>query len=332
MKPVERIRAVLDFQPVDRLPCIEWAGWWNLTVDRWRTEGLPAALTDPGEIREHLGLDPVRQLWVAPRVPPAPSHGAGVVRTEADYEALLPALYPEPAFDPAVLQAWAERHARGELAVWLSLDGFFWYPRKLFGIEQHLYAFYDQPEFMHRMNRDLVAFNRRVLDEFCAVLTPEFMTFGEDMSYNHGPMCSRETFEAFLLPHYQEMTPLLRERGIRVFVDSDGMVEPLIPWFREAGVEGILPLERMAGVDVARIRRDHPDWRMIGGFDKTVMKAGEAAMRAEFERLLPPMRTGGFIPSVDHQTPPDVSLDLYRVYVRLLHEYAERAAACTCSG
>jgi hypothetical protein len=33
------------------------------------------------------------------------------------------------------------------------------------------------------------------------------------------------------------------------------------------------------------------------------------------------MRTGGFIPSVDHQTPPGVSLEQYRVYLRLLAEY-----------
>jgi hypothetical protein len=33
------------------------------------------------------------------------------------------------------------------------------------------------------------------------------------------------------------------------------------------------------------------------------------------------MKSGGFIPSVDHQTPPGVSLDQYRTYLRLLEEY-----------
>jgi len=33
------------------------------------------------------------------------------------------------------------------------------------------------------------------------------------------------------------------------------------------------------------------------------------------------MEAGGFIPSVDHQTPPDVSIREYRTYVRLLAEY-----------
>ncbi len=49
--------------------------------------------------------------------------------------------------------------------------------------------------------------------------------------------------------------------------------------------------------------------------------SGEAAIRAEFERLVPLMKTGGFIPSVDHQTPPGVSLEQYRIYLKLLAEH-----------
>ena len=62
---------------------------------------------------------------------------------------------------------------------------------------------------------------------------------------------------------------------------------------------------------------------MIGNFDKLVMNRGEAAVRAEFERLRPLMLGGGFIPSVDHQTPPGVSLPEYKQYLRILREYVE---------
>ena len=37
------------------------------------------------------------------------------------------------------------------------------------------------------------------------------------------------------------------------------------------------------------------------------------------------MRNGKVIVSVDHQTPPDVSIDNYREYVKLLFEYCEKA-------
>jgi hypothetical protein len=325
MTHVERFNAVMNFESVDRYPRIEWAGYWDKTIDRWYVEGLDPELKDPQRIREHLGLDPYTQFWMAPggaETPKPTHHGSGIMKTEADYEAMHHTLYGERDFSDEGFQRVKAENAAGDRVVWISFDGFFWYPRKLFGIEGHLFAFYDHPELMHRMNRDLLDYNLRMLDAFCEnVCVPQFVTIAEDMSYNHGPMLSKELYDTFLAPYYKPLVAALRERGIRVLVDSDGDVEPLIPWLKEVGVEGILPLERMAGVDVANIRRDHPDWLMLGAYDKMIMKNGEEAMRAEFERLAPTMRGGGFIPSVDHQTPPDVSLENYRIYLKLLAQY-----------
>jgi uroporphyrinogen-III decarboxylase len=153
------------------------------------------------------------------------------------------------------------------------------------------------------------------------------MTFAEDMSYNHGPMLSKAQFDEFLAPYYRRITYSLQERGITVFLDTDGDVTKPVSWYEEVGIQGFLPLERMAGVDVNQLRRDHPQLRMLGAYDKTVMHLGEERIRREFERLLPAMRQGGYIVSVDHQTPPEVSLDDYRLWLRLLCEYCEKAAA-----
>jgi len=325
-----RFRKVMAGElPEDRLPLIEWATWWHLTIERWEREGLPAGMDKSG-IKRYFGLDlDVQFLFPIMREGAKrkdETHGAGWVADEAEYEALLPYLYPDPLpIDERALREAARLQAADEAVVWFTLQGFFWFPRALLGIEPHLYAFYDQPALMHRINRDLVAYNLRLIEGACQFVTPDFITFAEDMSYNHGPMISRELFDTFMAPYYRQVNPALRERGILTVIDSDGGVEPLIDWFEGVGLRGILPLERMAGVDVNRIRDAHPHWMMIGGYDKTVMHLGEARMREEFERLLPAMRSACFIPSCDHQTPPGVSLEDYSLYVRLLREYAEKA-------
>lgn len=327
----ERFMDTLNFKlPHDRLPMLEWATWWDKTLTRWHGEGLPEGMGTE-EIRTYLGTDLHLQFWVSPRGPgfPTMAHGKGPVTDRASYEALKPFLYPEDAVSRIRegLLAAKPLQERGEAVVWLSLDGFFWYPRTLFGIEGHLYAFYDEPELMRDMNQDLVDFNLKVLREIGAILNPDFMTFAEDMSYNLGPMLSHAQFDTFVLPCYRQVVPVLLEMGTLPMVDTDGRVDPMIPWLIEGGIQGVLPLERQSGVDVAHIREQFPDFRMIGGFDKTVMHLGEEAIRKEFERLLPVMRLGGFIPSVDHQTPPAVSLDDYRLYVSLLKEYCEKACS-----
>lgn len=325
-----RIRKVLRGEmPQDRLPRIEWAHWWDQTVRRWEGEGLPEGLGVSG-IKQHFGLDLDCQFGFAQMAPGAEGrptvHGQGWVGDDRDYEALRPFLYPDPVpIDRDRIREVALWQEAGDACVWISLSSFFWWPRVLLGIEPHLMAFYDQPDLIHRMNADQLAYMKRCVEAFTAECTPDFMTFAEDMSYNHGPMISERQFDTFMAPYFREIVPILHRHGITVIVDSDGDIEQLVPWFERVGIDGILPLERMAGVDVARVRANHPHWRMVGAYDKTVMHLGEDAIRAEFERLLPVMRTGGFIPSVDHQTPPGVSIEDYRLYLRLLWEYAEKA-------
>lgn len=324
----ERFLAALNGEPADRLPCVEWAGWWDKTVNNWISQD-PMCPKNQHALYEYFGLDMHHQYWLQPRGPGCPRpayHGAPLMEDEADFARILPHLFPEEKLRE--LKRWLtnlkDRHDRGDIAIWYSLEGFFWFPRTLFGIENHLYAFYDYPALMHEMNRRLCEYNKQAVEIICDTLTPEFMTFAEDMSYNHGPMISRELYDEFMAPYYRELVPLVKQAGTKALIDTDGDVEPLIPWFKEVGIEGVLPLERQAGVDVNRIRETYPEWIMVGGYDKTIMRLGEAAMRKEFERLLPAMRGGKYIPGVDHQTPPDVSLENYRIFVKLLKEYTAR--------
>ncbi len=329
MNHVERFRAVMDFAPVDRLPRVEWATYWNLTIDRWKAEGLPAELAGHFDIAAYFGLDPYWQAWyraAGPGYPRPEYHGHGHVATMDDYNRLREHLYPPMDWVDNHIGPWLEKQRASEAVVWITLEGFFWFPRTLFGIEPHLYAFYDQPELMHRINADLADWSVSLLRRIAKLGSPAFMTFAEDMSYNHGPMLSEALFDEFCAPYYRQVVPVLEEMGTLPIVDSDGDVTAMLPWLDRVGVKGILPLERQAGVDGARLRQVVPRFRLFGHFDKMVMHRGEAAIRSEFERLLPTMRQGGFVPSVDHQTPPGVSLEQYRTYLRLLWEYTERAA------
>ena len=325
MNTRERFHAVMNFQPFDRLPMIEWAIWWDKTIDRWHTEGLPAGVADRYDLYRFFGLDVYYQDWIAPNLPSPATHGGALVSSDAQYDVLRKTIYRENQIDPKLWSGWAAEQQAGDAVLWFTLEGFFWYPRKLFGIEPHLFAFYDQPELMNRMNEDLLQWNLKVIDEICRICKPDFMTFGEDMSYNHGPMLSKDLFDQFLKPFYQRITAELRRRGILVIIDSDGDVTTAAQWYLDAGADGILPLERQAGVDMNVLRQRYPRARFIGHYDKMVMPRGEEAMRAEFERLLPPAARGGFIPSVDHQTPPGVSYQQYQIYLRLFREYAQKA-------
>ena len=200
MNHVERFRAVMNFQAVDRLPAWEWAMWWDETIARWHLEGLPGSIrfSQVIEIAGHFGLDPYQQFWFSttdPTIEATQHHVEGIVSDMGDYLRIRPDLFPCHEAAIRGMVPWAKRQQLGEAVVWCTLEGFFWFPRTLMGFEKLMYAYADQPDLIHRMNRDLLEFNFRLLDLILPACTPTFMTIAEDMSYNHGPMISKRTFK-----------------------------------------------------------------------------------------------------------------------------------------
>lgn len=318
-----------DLAGLDRLPCAEFSPWWNETLDRFRREGMDPSLS-PLQTAEVLGADKIFQLWVSPRdnsTPPV-EYGISRISCSEDYQNFKRKwLYTDAKIQDACekLKAVKQEQQDGDTVVWLTLEGFFWFPRTLFGIENHLMSFYDEPELLKEINHDCMTYNLKILNAVCEICTPDFMTFAEDLSYNKGPMLSKELFDEFLAPYYRGLLPELKRRGILTFMDSDGLVEQVTDWAVELGIDGMLPLERQSDVDIGGLRQRHPGLLLFGAFDKRVMHLGEEAIRREFDRIFPIMQSGGYIPTPDHQTPPEVSLNDYKLYRKIQMEYCRKA-------
>ena len=108
MNPAERFENLMSFKPVDRLPIIEWVGYWDETLSRWYNEGLPKELRAAEDIRKYFGLDRYLHLWVKPRASTCPepsSPFAAIIEGEKGYEEIKKHLYPEKVFDKSLLKS-----------------------------------------------------------------------------------------------------------------------------------------------------------------------------------------------------------------------------------
>ncbi|MFV0528885.1 MAG: uroporphyrinogen decarboxylase family protein [Lachnospiraceae bacterium] len=233
--------------------------------------------------------------------------------------------------EEAILQAYQgikEGHDRGEYSIRLNIEGFFWVPRELLGIEPHLYAFYDEPEMLHDINDYVLKIYQTKLMKVIELLQPDIVYFMEDLSGKTGPMISRDFFEEFVGDYYRQIIPQMKENGVSsVFVDTDGEFTQLIPNFMEAGVDGFLPMDVNAGMNIVAVREQFPTLQFIGGYNKLEIAKGPEAIDAEFERILPVVRSGGYIPGADHQVAPSTALEDYKYYIKRLHEVMLQAGA-----
>lgn len=213
------------------------------------------------------------------------------------------------------------RDGEDRFSIRFRISGFFWLIRDLMGVEEHLVTYMLEPDLIKDINRFQLDVYKQQLDGILKIIKPSTLFFEEDYSGGTGPMISPETFEEFISPCYREIIPFLKERGVgQVFLDTDGDFTAMIPTMLECGIDGVLPVDVNAGVDIVEVRKAFPTLKFWGGFDKLALVKDTEAIEAEFRRLMPVIRQGGCIICTDHQTAPHTPLENYRYYVRRLRE------------
>lgn len=353
----DRENKTLNFEKSEERGSVEETFYpWNLTVERFAEDGLPREVTEwfynpeckevgEDEIKwesymgvdwgmpsfkyeEYFGFDPVKRVHFSI---PFTRFGETIENAE-DWERMkehsdreLARYCTEKAMEEKYGPLRAG-HEKGDYSIRLNISGFFWIPRDLFGIENHLYAFYDYPEVLHDICEYCLQIYSTTLIKIIDILQPDVVYISEDLSGKNGPMISGDAFDEFVGHYYRKLIPLMKAHGAgNIFVDTDGDFAQIIPNFIAAGVEGFLPMDVNAGMDIVKVRKDFPRLKFIGGYNKLCIAEGKEAIEREFDRILPVIRSGGYIPGADHQVAPSTSLENYRYYIECLREAMKHA-------
>jgi len=197
--------------------------------------------------------------------------------------------------------------------------GFYWRAREWMGTENLCFAWYDEPDLMHEMMEFIADFTIELSKPMLKEVIPDYIFINEDMAMKNGPLLSPSQYKEFIYPHMKRLVDFFKGSGIPyVIVDTDGNSEPLLPYLMDAGVDGIWPVERAAiDQDPIALRKKYGrDLRLWGGVDKRELAKGFNEIDNHLASLVPMVEDGGFIPTVDHLVPPDVSLENFEYYMK----------------
>lgn len=223
---------------------------------------------------------------------------------------------------------YEEGHKKGDYSIRFRASGFFWTSRELLGVEKQLMAFYDEPELIHEINTFVLEKYMEYFEKIFDFIQPEVILFEEDLSGANGPMISPTMFDEFIGTYYEKLIPFIKKKGVKnVFVDTDGDFRILIPNFMKVGVDGFLPMDVNAGMDIVAVRKEFPTLKFIGAFNKLAIAGGKKAIDSEFTRIMPVIRQGGYVPGADHQVAPSTSFEDYQYYLQKLREAMKNAGA-----
>ncbi|MDZ7385367.1 MAG: uroporphyrinogen decarboxylase family protein [candidate division KSB1 bacterium] len=348
-----RLLAALDYAPLDRLPNFEF-GYWEETIRRWHAEGLPRHLISPQEVESYFGLEGIETLEFVPVInglwPPFPRHvlseggGRKIVQDEngviyeqlAEGESIPRYLrFPiaskrdwevfrrerldwtrEDRVTGSLVEFVHARHQQG-MPVRFDAGSLYGWLRNWMGVENLSIALLEEPAWVASMMDHLVHLTiHLVRTHITADMAIDIAWWWEDMCYNHGPLLSPRLFSQLMIPRYREVTQELQAHGIRhSAVDCDGKIYELVPGWLEAGIDVMFPIEALHTSPLLLREQFGDRVRLIGGVNKLALIAGPSAIDRELANLVPLVAQGGYIPTIDHRVPPDVSLQNYLYYL-----------------
>jgi len=341
----------IDHQEADRVPIVD--NIWQATADRWRKEGLPSGIepvdyfgfemvgygsdTTPQFKEEVIAID---DEYITER----DSYG-GTIKNHRDYtttpliidypcksrdewDKLKPRLVPSDRRVNWVSDLRGNQRERS-LGKYITFNAIVGYDKlqKYVASERLLRAVLREPEWikdMYRVDTDLVtAMCDRMIDGgfhfdgaflFC------------DLGYRHGPFFSPRHYEDQLHPIFKELCDFFHDRDMQVILHCCGNVKELIPYFIDAGIDCLQPLEVKAGMDVIELKEEFGDQiSFMGGIDVRLMNLDDPApIEKEIREKVSAAKVGGgYIYHSDHSIPNTVSFKNYQRVIELVRRYGK---------
>ena len=346
----ERFLACMRYEPHDRISLVDF-GFWPETLRGWTVEGFPEngntdvyfgldtiwhdaglfvgllpqfdqqVLEDLGDNEQIIQFDGVISLQRKDRS----TIGMQVAATLTDRQSWLEHYHPrlDPCTPDRFPPDWQEVLALDQTREHVQtvfVGSLYGWIRNWMGVEAASYLMMDDPGLFETM----VA---RIADNVISVLEPalsqglrpDFVHFWEDMCYKSGPLMSPRLVADLICPHYKRITSLLNRYGVDIIaLDSDGLIDSLIPHWLDAGINTFFPIEvgtwKTDPIDLRK--RFGRNLRMIGGFDKNILSTTPSNIEAEIDRLAPLVEEGGYLPCPDHNVPPTVTLENFKFYIK----------------
>ncbi len=351
----ERWNRTMHFQPVDRIPNMEF-GYWDETLPNWHEQGLPKSVDTEKKAYAYFGIEDWGKAPVETMLFPRPEKivveetpdyiiyrdgdGAlrheqkGVIRTIPHYleyaikdradwgpfrdrlDPTAPGRYPEN---------WAECVAefkQRDYPLSIGIGSMIGRIRNWVGFENIALMAYDDPGLLEEMIEACCVCVCETIKPALDAVQFDFAAGWEDICFKNGPILSPAMFDRWIVPRYKRITDLLARHGIDVvWTDCDGNINLIMDQFLAGGINCMFPLEVASGSDPVALREKYGRRVLLhGGVDKMKLIVGPRAIEEELLRLKPVVEEGGFVPHIDHRCPANVTLENYKLYLRLKRE------------
>lgn len=136
-----------------------------------------------------------------------------------------------------------------------------------YGLETFSYLLADNPEIIPRYLELNTELNVRRIEHLSVADISPGVFVGEDIAYKGATLFSPTYLRKEFMPRLERIVDAYHKRGLAVMFHSDGNLMEIVDDLVAVGVDILNPIETIAGMDVAEIRKKHKNLVLAGGID-----------------------------------------------------------------
>ena len=179
----------------------------------------------------------------------------------------------------------------------------------LTGFSEFLMMFYENREIIDAVLTKVTDFFIRGAERM-AEAGVDAIQFADDYGSNTAPFFSPDHFREIILPHTARLVTAIKKTSLPALMHSDGHILPLLDDLLSTGINSCHPMERSAGMDIAKIKKQYGKRiALIGNINnKTTLVNGTVAdVTAEVKECIQSAASGGgYILASDHSLHDDI--------------------------
>ena len=275
MNSKERIIGALKREQIDRIPCFEWL------IDQKVIDALIPGGIGYAEFSDRMDLDAIfidinyrkedapngctKNEWGIITKNTGEAHTFpvdGPIHNLEEFKAYTPP-NPKDPYRFITIEKMLEQYGDSR-AVVLHLNDVWSIPSRLMPFDDFIMMIIDEPQLV----RDIVNMTVDVNIELARQAVKrgvQIVSTGDDYAYNSGPMVSPAMFEDIFGDPLNRVMGAYKEMGLYIIKHTDGNIMPIIDLIVDSGIDCLDPIDPVAGMSLAHIKKEYGDRICIKG-------------------------------------------------------------------
>jgi len=139
------------------------------------------------------------------------------------------------------------------------------------GLEQFSYYLADMPGLIHELLGANFLEAEAWADHLPETHGLDAIFLADDLAFKSGTLLRPAWFDKHYFPGLARVCAAYHRKGIRVLFHSDGNLYRILDGLVQAGIDGLNPIEILAGMDVGEVHRRWPSLFLAGGIDVSAL-------------------------------------------------------------